>query len=206
MAELHTWESFEWTVAERPMPGEVRSGDAWVVLPDRSELLLAAIDGLGHGPDAAIAADEAVAIIREHGADSLEAVFALCHRRLLGTRGAAITLTRLDPEAGTITWMGVGNVEGVLVRAGPLGTQPVARTMLGGGVVGMRMPQLRPQTNELRPGDLVLMATDGVNASFPEHLRTGESLRTITDDIMARCGRDSDDAMVMAVRFRGKRS
>jgi hypothetical protein len=166
VAELHTWESFEWTVAERPMPGEVRSGDAWVVLPDRSDLLLAAIDGLGHGPDAADAADEAVAIIREHGADSLEAVFGLCHRRLAGTRGAAITLTRLDPEAGTITWMGVGNVEGVLVRAGPLGTQPVARTMLGGGVVGMRMPQLRPQTNELRPGDLVLMATDGVNASF----------------------------------------
>jgi hypothetical protein len=188
------------------MPGEVRSGDAWVVLPDRSELLLAAIDGLGHGPDAADAADEAVAIIREHGADSLEAVFGLCHRRLAGTRGAAITLTRLDPEAGTITWRGVGNVEGVLVRAGPLGTQPVARTMLGGGVVGMRMPRLRPQTNELKAGDLVLLATDGVHTSFPEHLRTGESLRHITDDIMARCGRDSDDAMVMAVRYRGKRS
>ena len=56
----------EWGAAGRPMPGEMVSGDQYVVWPLPDGVLLAVVDGLGHGPAAAAAASEAGAILQAH--------------------------------------------------------------------------------------------------------------------------------------------
>lgn len=51
--------------ATRPRPGEQRCGDAWLHLDLGDASLLAIVDGLGHGPEAAAAASAALGSLRE---------------------------------------------------------------------------------------------------------------------------------------------
>ena len=46
----------EWGVATRALEGQSESGDMAVVVPFDHGVLAAAVDGLGHGPEAARAA------------------------------------------------------------------------------------------------------------------------------------------------------
>src|SRR5919106_1940057 len=80
----------EWGVATRALEGEPESGDLSVVRPSAGGALVVAIDGLGHGPEAAVAAREAAEIAsREHA--SLSALFEACHRGLRKTRGVVMS-------------------------------------------------------------------------------------------------------------------
>ena len=71
-------------------------------------------DGLGHGPVAAEAADEALkafAALRGSPATILERA----HGPMRGTRGAAVTIVDLDPAAGRLVYAGAGNISGRVV-------------------------------------------------------------------------------------------
>jgi phosphoserine phosphatase RsbX len=193
---------FQWAVAERPAPGQATSGDAWVVQTTARQLFLSLIDGLGHGPEAANAAKDAVDTLKQHPADPLDELLHACHRKLMGTRGAAITLVRVDPRTETIGWIGVGNVVAVLVRAGPLGPRAVTSAFLVGGLVGYRLPTLRPRTIPLCQGDLIVMATDGVHPSFTEHVRLGGSVGQVVKSILDYSAQSTDDATILAACYR----
>ncbi len=54
----------EWGVAAQPLEGEAESGDLHVVQRFPKGVLVAAVDGLGHGPEAAAAARSAVATLK----------------------------------------------------------------------------------------------------------------------------------------------
>ena len=54
----------EWSVAVRSLDSE--SGDQYVVTPRSDGVLVGVVDGLGHGPEAAVAAKNAVGLIAEH--------------------------------------------------------------------------------------------------------------------------------------------
>jgi negative regulator of sigma-B (phosphoserine phosphatase) len=193
----------EWAMAGRPIPGEDVSGDRGLVERCGPDFLLAAIDGLGHGPEAARAAEAAEKTLRENAVEPLDALLLLCHQAMAGTRGAAVTLVRVQPEAGELTWAGVGNVDAALVRVLPEGTRAVDTPLLHGGVVGYQLPVVSPRTVELRQGDLVILATDGVARGYAEGLRLGGELATLVADIVQRCAKGTDDALVVAARYRG---
>ena len=57
----------EWGVAARPIAGEAVSGDLHLVKPFDHGVLLAAVDGVGHGDEATSAARAAVGILEGHG-------------------------------------------------------------------------------------------------------------------------------------------
>ena len=69
--------------AGAPMEGETRSGDVAVFVPTARGGLACLIDGLGHGPDAADAAETCASVVRAHA----ESEASDDHRRL--PRGAA---------------------------------------------------------------------------------------------------------------------
>src|SRR4029077_9723821 len=56
--------SLDWGVAGLPLDGQAESGDRHVVQPFPGGFLLAVIDGLGHGSEAAMAATTAEFILR----------------------------------------------------------------------------------------------------------------------------------------------
>src|SRR4051812_44517345 len=100
------------TLAHRTMPciGESANGDAVVARHESNRALLAIVDGLGHGVDAAHAATEAARVLDSWPlADPLADLMQLLHERLRRTRGAAATVCLLHERA--LTGCTVGNVE-----------------------------------------------------------------------------------------------
>ena len=130
-------------VAERPLPGEQRSGDRAVFAAYEGGALVAAIDGLGHGDAAAEAAARAAAVIAERRDEPPKRLIEACHAALARTRGVVMTLAWFDLAAGSLSWTGVGNVEGRLVRAPGGERAPTQGAFTLGGVVGYNLPAIR---------------------------------------------------------------
>ncbi|WP_039798460.1 SpoIIE family protein phosphatase [Nocardia araoensis] len=195
----------EWAVAGRALPGQQVSGDRGVVLDaGGGTVLFAVLDGLGHGAAAADAADRAARVLSENRAEPLDVLMVLCHRAMADTRGAAISLALFD-EGDTVRWLGVGNVESQVLTAGPAGSPKVhATVLLTAGIVGYRLPaNLQPQSVAVRPGDLLLMSTDGIVTESTSAIDLSKSTADITAEMLARHAKDTDDALVLAARHRG---
>ena len=107
----------EWSVATRTMSGEIECGDAHLVVELPGGALVAVVDGLGHGREAAVAAREAVATLTQHADEPVVPLLQRCHGQLRATRGVVMTLASFRAADATMTWLGVGNVEGFLLRA-----------------------------------------------------------------------------------------
>jgi negative regulator of sigma-B (phosphoserine phosphatase) len=178
--------------------GEERSGDQAVFVPYAGGALVAVIDGLGHGDLAAEAADLAASILHEHPEESPQELVDRCHQALLRSRGVVMTLAWFDLEAGRMTWTGVGNVEARIVRAdGARQDSPVVLA----GVVGHQVPRVRMATIDLRPGDAVLFATDGVEADFSVSSALALSAQEQAERILELHSKGTDDALAVVVRY-----
>jgi negative regulator of sigma-B (phosphoserine phosphatase) len=194
----------DWAAAGRPLPGEDVSGDLAACMPVGDGALLATIDGLGHAPEAAKAAEIARDTIAAHSSEPLASVLRHCHVGLARTRGAAITLARVQCGAGMVQWVGVGNVEAYLVRRGEGGHgSMVASAVLFGGTAGYRLPRLRDSVAEVRVGDLLIMATDGLDRHFVPEVATARPVDRVAAAILDRHARATDDALVAVARVRG---
>ena len=190
----------EWAVSAATLPGQAESGDLHFVKGLRQRVLLAVVDGLGHGDEAAVAARAAVAAL-EHSADEpVAALLARCHEELKKTRGAAINLVSVDAKEDTLTWVGVGNVAGVLIGASGGGREGL---ITRAGLVGLHLPPLRSVTLPVARGATLILATDGVRGSFTEDLSSGGSPHRTAQEILDRHWKGTDDALVLVARYLG---
>ncbi len=194
-------QSVEWGSTTRCRRGEARSGDLAVVTLVPDGALVAGIDGLGHGREAAHAADRAAAVVSEDRTRDLPLLIRSCHVALRGTRGAAISLAFLSYTQGTITWLGVGNVEGRVLSGDPAARGLKAALPLGRGVVGHELPKMMIATLEVRTGDLLILATDGIGATFADFFNPSGSAQAISERIVTEHWNRKDDALVVAVRY-----
>jgi phosphoserine phosphatase RsbX len=192
-----------WGVARRAAPGETLCGDWSLVKPVPEGVLLAAVDGLGHGKEAAAVAHTAIATLERHASQPLSSLVQRCHEALVRTRGVVMTLAFVHATENRLTWLGVGNVEAVLVRAGTVMDVSVRRVMLRGGLVGYQLPALYSSDVAVAPGDLIIFATDGIWAGFTRDLAPGRGPQQLADDILGRHFKGTDDALVLAVRYLG---
>ncbi|OAN44973.1 stage II sporulation protein E [Chloroflexus islandicus] len=186
-----------WGAALRPKLGQSVSGDAYVVLPyDDDRLLAAVIDGLGGGDAAAEAARRAVAVLESDPAGDLMDLMRRADRALVGSRGAVMALLRLDARMRTAEFVGVGNI-GAQVYSDVL-IKPISKN----GIVGYRLPQLLRLSYTYNSGDTFVLYSDGISSRFttesPPDLH--RSPQQIADEILARFGKDNDDATVVVVR------
>lgn len=193
----------EWGVSGRALPGQSESGDQYCVADCDGGTLVAVIDGLGHGAAAAAAAQAASAILERHAGEPLIPLVQRCHEELRGTRGVALSAAFFEAEAATMTWLAVGNVEGVLFRADKA-VQPAREPiLLRGGVVGYQIPPLRATILPLSPGDTLVFATDGISGGFDQESPIGHDPQEAADHILAHFAKKIDDALVLVARYRG---
>jgi negative regulator of sigma-B (phosphoserine phosphatase) len=198
-----SWPSaLELGIAERAIAGERRSGDRAVLVTYQGGALAAAIDGLGHGGDAADAAAVAAEVMSAHPDDDPAHLIDACHQALSRTRGAVMTLAWFDLEQGRLSWTGVGNVEGRLVHAGAGPGAPTEGALTKGGVVGYNLPTIRVTSTALERGDVMVLATDGIDSRFAEAITAGGTAQDIADRVLERHAKAADDALVVVVRYR----
>ena len=195
-----------WGVAEASLPNEPESGDRYVVQPCDDSLLLAVVDGTGHGAEAAAAATTAAATLKSFAHESPIALMLRCHEKLKGTRGAVMTLVFVHVSDRTLTWLGVGNVEAVVCHESGGTIRTIDRVLLRAGVIGYQLPVLRAETLPLRPRDTVILATDGVKPGFEEALDVSGDPQAVAEEILARHGGVGDDALVLVARYLGAES
>lgn len=190
-------------VATLPLPGEPESGDLSLVKSVGTSTLVAVVDGLGHGEDAASSAHAAVAALDRYARESLPELVKRCHAALQGMRGVVMGIASLDPVAGSMTWLGVGNVLGVLLRAeqanrpGRVSLLPVA------GFIGLDLPTPTPRVVPLSRGDTLILASDGIKDGFADALALAHKPQALADHILARHAKGTDDALVLVARYGG---
>lgn len=194
----------DWSIATRPRRGETTSGDIAVVRPFRHGALVAVVDGLGHGEEAAHAARRAAAELEAHAPESVIALIRRCHAALRGTRGVVMSLASFNARDDTMTWLGVGNVEGILVRAGSGPESPRETVLLRGGVVGYDLPPLQASVITVGVGDALGFATDGVRGEFTANFSANGSPARQAEDLLSRYAKESDDALVLVARYLGR--
>lgn len=176
------------------------SGDVHVVAEFAHGVLVGVIDGLGHGVEAAAAAHEAARLLASCAGEPLRTLVERCHDALRGTRGAVMSLASFDARERRMTWGGVGNVEGVLVRAHRGLERPRESIGVRGGIVGYHLPTFRESTVSVSPGDVLAMATDGIREEFMAVVSVNAPPQEIADAIVAKYARGSDDALVLVAR------
>src|SRR5260370_33333101 len=92
----------DWGAASLAHQGESVSGDQHMVQPFPNGVLVAAVDGVGHRPEAAAAAKVAIATLTAHAHQSVLPLLMRCHAALRETRGRVLTLAPFKPPDGTI--------------------------------------------------------------------------------------------------------
>jgi phosphoserine phosphatase RsbX len=205
MAE-HGWLGpIEWAATSRALPGQALCGDRSIAVDvNGTAALIGVLDGLGHGAPAAEAADCGVQMLGNARGEPLDMLVQSCHRGLSNTRGVAMTLARIDFQTDTLSWVGVGNVAADLVAKHPSGLEVRSSVRLAGGIVGYRIPEVvAPQEFPIRPGDLLVVTSDGIAENHLDDINFGAPALAIAEQILRSHAKNSDDAMVLTARHRG---
>jgi anti-sigma regulatory factor (Ser/Thr protein kinase) len=190
---------YQFGARSRPHPGMKVNGDAYVMrFLDRCTAIVACIDGLGHGFEAHYASSLARAYIENNTQHDLPALMQELHKRLRHTRGAVVGLASIDVSAGTLDYLGVGNIDALIFENGKM-----AHMVSLGGIVGHVMRTLRPITCPWTENSCLIMTSDGIQSGWKSELNkdimTGHP-DILTSAILQQYGRANDDATVLAIR------
>jgi anti-sigma regulatory factor (Ser/Thr protein kinase) len=178
--------------------GEDASGDAWRVKSQGGDLSIFVVDGLGHGPMAARAAHAAIgAYDAGRGRADAETMMRL-HQALRPTRGATASILHLSGGSNEVSFIGVGNVLGVV--ASDLETR---RMVNFNGTLGHALKAVRPFGYPTRGETLAVLASDGLGTHWSLDSYPGLSRRhpTLIAAVLLRdFDRGRDDVTVVVAK------
>ncbi|WP_448642715.1 PP2C family protein-serine/threonine phosphatase [Geodermatophilus sp. URMC 63] len=187
---------------------------------------LMVLDAVGHGLPAALLSTAAVGAYRHARRDHLDlpgtaaAIDAVIAGQFTGSQFATAAIARLDLDTGLLRWVNCGHPDPLVVREGALIRPPACRPArpLGLQAAAAELCQV-----QLRPGDRVLLYTDGVvEARSPDGAFFGEerladlvvraelagdpppeTMRRLMGSVMAhQAGQLQDDASIVMVEWR----
>lgn len=185
--------------ASRPAADETVNGDSFVIKRWDAQALVGVIDGLGHGADAHEAAAAATEYVETHYDSPIEAIFDGTERACRGTRGVVMALARFDWDAETVTFATVGNINHKLTDDSDLTVVPRR------GVVGSNGPDPKVTRSEWRPGDRLVLFSDGVDSHWelpPARSMADESATITARRLLDQHSKPHDDATVLVVSER----
>ncbi|MBQ5948078.1 ATP-binding SpoIIE family protein phosphatase [Massilia sp. ST3] len=187
-----------------PMAGEEECGDGWAVACDAGGASLLAADGLGHGPEAARAANAAIGAIEQRPRAEAGALMQAAHESLRITRGAALATARLDYASDELRFAGIGNIAGCVIAADGARRSLVSHN----GIVGHNMRKVQEFVLPFPPDALCILHSDGIQTQWDLDRYPGLEGRSpalIAAILMRDYIRRRDDAMVLVVKRREAR-
>jgi anti-sigma regulatory factor (Ser/Thr protein kinase) len=182
-----------------PKKGQVECGDAWRIRDLGNTQLICIVDGLGHGPLAAMAARRALAAFdAADAADAPGDIVLSLHAQLKETRGVVVGVLALDRGKASAVYCGVGNINAVIVDGS------ATRHLFSiDGIVGYNVRKVRSQEAQWLPGSVAILHTDGLSArwtlrNYPGLLSRHASL--IAAVLFRDHARDADDATIVVAK------
>lgn len=139
----------------RSLNGGDKCGDAFAWWRDGHSWTICLVDGLGHGHEAALAADAALLHAEGSAFLSPRRMIEAIDDGIRASRGAAIGVAQVDAARRTFCFFGVGNVRAALFgeRTWRFDGTP--------GIVGAGCKTPLADTLPFRDGDLLVLWTDG---------------------------------------------
>jgi hypothetical protein len=183
-------------------PGETECGDGCAVRYRDGQIATVVADGLGHGPLAAAAAEQALAVFsREWYRTPVDFLHA-AHDAMRSTRGAAVAIAQIDFALHQLHYAGVGNIASRIVSPGATKQQPL---ISHAGIVGGEFRKLQQFDYKWQENDLLVMHSDGLSERWRFSDYAGLAMRDVAviGGILYRdAKRGRDDATVLVTRLR----
>jgi anti-sigma regulatory factor (Ser/Thr protein kinase)/serine/threonine protein phosphatase PrpC len=188
-----------WGAFTRPPSGEESNGDSYVIRQHEDRLVVAVIDGLGHGKGASEASQVAVESIEKNLSNPVEVILRAAHEALRPTRGAVMGLAAMDRKSREIEYAGIGNTDFRLLGGGS-----ALRFISLNGTLGSRLDRVKVFKEQLPKAATIIMATDGISerwdmGSYPGLL--GLDPQLICAVILRDFNRAKDDATILCGRL-----
>lgn len=184
--------------ATRPRPGERVCGDAYAYWYTPQRLVLVLADGLGHGPDASAAAQQALQCVAQWRGSDCATIMRRCDTALQGSRGVAMALALIERNSGRAELAAVGNVRTVLVTtAGRERRFGAAR-----GIVGAGYGELAPERVVLAAGEVLALYSDGLPEllALAPALAEAATLAAASARLVQQFALQADDAGLLLYR------
>jgi hypothetical protein len=183
----------------RPLPGFVECGDLFVIERLNGDdggqpLLVAVVDGLGHGREAGLAAQAAAQAVLDHRHLPVDEILRHCDQQLQATRGAAMGVLRLAAD-GSGEFCGIGNIEVQSLAGAPAGVFCLP------GIVGHSLRTLRSMPFTMQSGDIYCLHTDGVSSRGNLRGCLPGAAATVARCIVDGWGRPHDDATAVVLGY-----
>ena len=192
---------FSWGAICRPAPGETICGDAWRIAERDDTLTIMLVDGLGHGPLAANASDEALAAFDVDPFVPLTTLTQRADAKMRGTRGAAMAAAQINARSKTLKYIGVGNIAGHQRLDG----EEKGRGLVShNGTLGVQIRKLQEFDYPFPDQALLVMHSDGLQSRWSLEKYAGLSRQhpaVIAGVLYRDYTRGRDDVTVAAVRM-----
>jgi anti-sigma regulatory factor (Ser/Thr protein kinase) len=139
-------------------PGEKTSGDGFIYKKTDKYIKMMLADGLGHGPEANKAVNEAANAFKIFPDYSPTETIRFIHNSIKKTRGAVMNIVGFDLEEKTWSTTGVGNIQARLF--GPVNFK---NHMSYNGIVGHNIPNtMNEQVYPSEEFNQVMLCSDGI--------------------------------------------
>ncbi|SJN59462.1 Stage II sporulation protein E (SpoIIE) [Vibrio ruber DSM 16370] len=194
---------FDWYSRSIPCVGESESGDGLLVREHDNVLMVAIIDVLGHGQEAAHLAREMEGYLdgcfNNRSFDGVSQLLEQMHDYFRGSLGAAVTLVSFNLRTRVFQGVGVGNT--LMRKCGDDWVSYFAQP----GIVGEMIPTLNLFQGTFSNNDRFLLTTDGIkeNLDLREcHFVQYRPLPQFVSFLIERFGKPHDDITVMVLEYK----
>lgn len=182
-------------------PKETCSGDGYFVQRSDRYTKLILVDGLGHGPDANTALNEAVAAFKQCASHSPAEIIRFIHPKVRKTRGLVATIAVIDRQLKQLHIGGVGNISAKLYGGAIRSKSPLPYN----GIIGHNIPNtINDQIIDLDGYQQLVLCSDGMRSrwdipKFPILVRHDPSIQAAA--IFKEFARGTDDMSVLVTKF-----
>jgi anti-sigma regulatory factor (Ser/Thr protein kinase) len=144
-----------------PVAGEEECGDAWAISQADDLVKIIVADGLGHGPDAAVASIAAINVMRNAPQLRSAALMEAMHQALRPTRGAAVALMEIEITHGLVNFIGIGNISACIIDQ-----ENRKQLVSHNGIVGNNMRKVQQFSMPWSRGALSILCSDGIGTQW----------------------------------------
>ncbi|GAB3316882.1 serine/threonine protein kinase [Larkinella ripae] len=145
-----------------PKPGETACGDGFFAKTTPTGLKLFLGDGLGHGPEASHAVQEAIRAFQLCPEPNPASIIRSIHQAVKKTRGLVGTVVTFDYKTRCWKLCGVGNIA-TRLQSGILSKNHMAYN----GIIGLNIPgTMNDQEVAFESGQQLIMCSDGIKSRW----------------------------------------
>lgn len=191
----------KWIIAGKTLArqGSHLNGDGFTWIEKEDFILIAVIDGLGHGYNAHLAAKLSIQFINKNYYFTPIRLMEQLHKELSKTVGAQVMIMKINKIESCAEYVSVGNIRGFHIRR-----HNALSLLTKDGIVGRHLPNLQSQTFFLTETSSIIIHTDGISRAWLSRVKTVNIYRygahNLVNDLIKLYRKKADDCTVVIIQ------